>query len=66
MEKGQREDGRAGCVCYIPSLLYSGEPMRNMSKLRKGSKIVLAKEVKILPIVEPEIKMAKSVTVEWD
>lgn len=40
--------------------------MINMSKLGKGSKIILSKEVKILPMVEAEIKMVKSVTGEWD
>lgn len=33
--------------------------MINMTKLRKGSKITLSKEVKILPMVEAEIKMVK-------
>lgn len=40
-----------------------GEPVTiNMVKLRKDSKIILFKEVKILPMVETEIKMVKSVT----
>lgn len=37
-----------------------------MGKLRTGSKTVLPNEVKILPMVETEIKMVKSNNEEWN